>query len=113
MMKINRTVAAGSAIALALAWASAPLAQPAPSDFTAENVAADAPFGDLPIDVATINVDDIEGYLATLMQTMTPEQQTELQQRCVIISANADAYATAAVTLCDSLLATVNTDGGM
>ena len=108
-MKLNRMMVAGSAIAVALAWSTAPMAQPAPSAFTAENVAADNPFGDLPFTVADINTDDIEGYIATLKQTLSADQQTELTQRCVVINANADNYATNAVTLCDALLAEEDT----
>ncbi len=103
-MKINRMATAGAAIALTLAWASAPLAQPAPSAFTTENISAEAPFGDLPIDVAMINVDDIEAYLADLVQTLSPDQQAELEQRCVVISTNADMYPAPAVTLCTAVL---------
>jgi hypothetical protein len=100
-MKLNRIAAAGTAIALAFAWASAPLAQVAASAYTAENVAADNPFGALPVDPATVDLANLDGLMATL----TEEQQTELTQRCVVIAGNGDLYAAGAVALCEAIVA--------
>jgi hypothetical protein len=100
-MRLNHSAAAGTAIALALAWATSPLAQIAPSAFTPENVAPDAPFGELPIDPATVDLANI----AALMAGLTPEQQLELQQRCAVVAGNAAAYPVAAVALCEAVVA--------
>lgn len=99
-MKRN-TIAAGSAIAIIVAWASAPLAQPVAGDFTVETVPAEAPFGELPVDPATIDLMAVGDFLATL----TEEQKTELEQRCVVITENVDVYAADAVALCDAVIA--------
>jgi len=106
-MKLNRIAAAGTAIAIALAWATSPMAQIAPSAFTAENVTAEAPFGELPVDPAAVDLADIAGLMATL----TPEQQLELQQRCAVITGAADNYAAEAVALCEAVVAAAA--GGM
>ena len=99
-MKFNRTVAAGSIIALALAGAAPALAQMEPSAFTPETVPPDAPFGELPVDPMTVDLAAIGDLLAAL----TPEQALELQQRCVVITENADNYSAEAVALCTAVL---------
>ena len=106
-MTIIRIAAAGTAIAFALAWASSPMAQIAPSAFTAENIAPDNPFGELPVDMAAIDITDIEAYLST----MTVEQRPELQQRCVVIVGNSEGYATEAVALCEAVIAAAEAAG--
>lgn len=92
----------GSAAALAFAAATSPgYGQLAPSAFTPETVAPDNPFGELPVDPAAIDLADIAAFLATL----TPEQVTELQQRCIVIAGNAGDYNEPAVNLCTAVVA--------
>jgi hypothetical protein len=91
----------GSAAALAFAVATSPgYAQLAPSAFAPENVAPDNPFGELPVDPAAVDLANIAAFLATL----TPEQVTELQQRCVVVTGNAANYNEAAVNLCTAVV---------
>lgn len=106
-MKLSKIAAAATAIALTVGWATAPMAQIAPSAFTMENVAADNPFGELPVDLAAIDVANIEGFLSTL----TTEQRLELQQRCVVVTGNGANYAPEAVAMCEAVLAAAQTPG--
>jgi hypothetical protein len=99
MRKLTLT-AVGSALAVAL-WATAPFAQPAPSAFTVDTVLAANPFGELPIDPATIDVANIGAFLGTL----TAEQRLELDQRCAVVSANTATYDMATVTFCMAVVA--------
>jgi hypothetical protein len=106
-MRLNKIAAAATAIALTVGWATAPMAQIAPSAFTMENVAADNPFGELPVDLAAIDVANVEAFLATL----TVEQRLELQQRCVVVTGNAANYAAEALALCTAVVAVAQTPG--
>ena len=106
MRKLTLT-AIGSALALTL-WATAPYAQPAPpapSAFTVDTVLAADPFGDLPVDLATIDMANIGGFLGTL----STEQRLELTQRCAVVSANTAAYDLATVTFCQAAIAAATT----
>jgi hypothetical protein len=104
-MRLNHIAAAGTAIAIALAWATSPMAQIAPSQYTPENVTAEAPFGELPVDPATVDLANIGALLATL----TLEQVLELQQRCVVITGNAATYTAEAVAVCEAVIAAAET----
>ena len=75
----------------------------APSAFTAENVLPGNPFGTLPIDRSRIP-EHLEN-LAAFLARFSDEQTTELRQRCVVITANADAYDENSVALCNAVLA--------
>jgi hypothetical protein len=106
-MKFNKIAAAATAIILTIGSATAPMAQIAASGFTIENVTADNPFGEMPVDLTAIDVANIEGFLSTL----TTEQRLELQQRCVVVAANAANYAPEAVAMCEAVVAAAQTPG--
>jgi hypothetical protein len=99
MRKLTLTTI-GSALAVAF-WATAPLAQPAPSAFTVDTVLGADPFGELPVDPATIDPANLGTFLATL----TAEQRLELEQRCVVIGANTVAYDMNTVVFCQAVIA--------
>jgi hypothetical protein len=89
------------------ALSGAAFAQVGPSAFTTDNVVPANPFGELPVDPATIDLNNVAAFLDTL----TVEQRTELQQRCAVISANPMTYEAAAVTLCTSVVAAAAGEG--
>jgi len=77
-------------------------------EFTPETVDPADPFGDIEVDVtATADANAIAGFLATL----TPEQLTELTQRCLVIEANAGDYADADVNFCALALDLLRSSG--
>ena len=95
----------GTAASLALATLIVPAVSQeiAPSTFTTENVSPRSPFGTLPIDRSRIpdHLQDIATFLVRLSEA----QRTELQQRCVVITGNADLYDDNSVDLCNAVLA--------
>lgn len=103
MKTIRLSIATVTTIALAaVAAPSFAQVEIAPSEFTIENVRTDAPFVGLPIDrqfVASY-LEDIAAFLARFDE----ESLTELQQRCVVITENADLYDEASVQLCEAVL---------
>ncbi len=104
MSRLGHSVlSVGIVASLAVATLSFPaIGQEAASTYTTENVLPRNPFGTLPIDRSRIPV-HLEN-MTVFLGRLSEEQKTELKQRCVVITANADAYDDNAVAFCNAVL---------
>jgi hypothetical protein len=69
------------------------------SAFTTDNVAADAPFGDIAVDLGVVDVDAVGGFLASLNR----DQVVETLQRCRVITENMATYSVEVVAFCNTV----------
>lgn len=101
-----RSLATATALAAATVTGTA-IAQEETPAFTTANVLPRAPFGTLPIDRARIpeHMENLDRFLARLNES----QRTELQQRCEVITANADTYQALVVGFCNAVLTATET----
>ena len=70
--------------------------------YNRENVPANAPFGTLPVDLNLNGMEAADGFLATL----TSAQETELNQRCAVVTDSPEhTYGAAAENFCADVFA--------
>lgn len=105
MSRLGHTVlSVGIVASLAIATLSTPsFSQEATSTFTTENVLPRNPFGTLPVDRSRIPV-HLEN-MTVFLGRLSEEQRTELRQRCLVITANAEPFDDNTVAFCTAVLA--------